>query len=101
MFATIFRFEIQYWLQKPSIYVYAGIFLLLAIGSMAAVGGLFDNESATEEVVRLINSPIALMDMIGSLERALGQKAKMNFLKSKVGFNNPDKFLQKQRKFDL
>ncbi|MBT3442857.1 MAG: hypothetical protein HN440_03980, partial [Flavobacteriaceae bacterium] len=42
MFFTIFFNEIKYWFGKPAFYIYAVIFLFIALMMSGASAGLFD-----------------------------------------------------------
>jgi len=62
MFPTIFKYELKYWFKNPSIYIYALVFLLLAIGMMAGTAGFFDEEALP--AARIANSPMSIFSLM-------------------------------------
>ncbi|MEL6559256.1 MAG: M1 family aminopeptidase [Bacteroidota bacterium] len=64
MFLKIFTFEIKYWFRNPLFYVYSGIFLIVAIFSMAVSTGLLDGAVATTSSITVKNSAYALNEFI-------------------------------------
>jgi len=58
MFFSIFRFELKYWLKNASLYVYASVFFLLALLSMAGACGIFGEGSAGPGIA---NAPVRIL----------------------------------------
>jgi len=57
MFFSILRFELKYWLKNVAFYVYAGLFFLFALLTMAGAAGLFGEGSSG---IGVANSPFRL-----------------------------------------
>ncbi len=59
MFNSIFKFELQHWLKQGSVYIYFGVFFLLAFIIQAGTGGFFDANSADAKLgfQQYLNSP--------------------------------------------
>ncbi len=57
MFLAILRFELKYWLKHIAFYVYAALFFLFALFTMAGAAGLFGEGSSGLEVA---NSPFRI-----------------------------------------
>lgn len=67
MFYTIFSFELNYWLRKPSFYVYCGVFFALSLFSMAAAAGLFEGITVSINSVTIVNSATAINGLINEM----------------------------------
>jgi ABC-2 type transport system permease protein len=63
MFLHIFKYELKYWLKNPSIYIYGLTAFIFGLLAMAGNAGVFGN--ASEDSVRIANSPIALYNLTG------------------------------------
>jgi ABC-2 type transport system permease protein len=63
MFRTIFKYEINFWLRQPSIYVYGAIFFFFSLIGMAGSAELFDPHTPVSSTVQWINSPAKINDM--------------------------------------
>jgi len=67
MLGKIFSFEFNQWMNKPLFYIYCLILMGVGALTMAATGGLFDSNTATVSSLTLINSPLQLAYLMGSL----------------------------------
>ncbi len=67
MFFTIFKYELSYWFKKPTTYIYAGIFFLLAILLSASSAGVFDGLTVTTGASKIVNSPMAINEMFNAM----------------------------------
>ena len=57
MFYTIFKHELKYWFKKPAFYIYAAIFVILAIFVSASSAGIFDSLTMSTGSSNIVNSP--------------------------------------------
>lgn len=57
MLSSIYLYELKYWLRKPIIYIYFGVFFCFSLVSFLGTGGFFDEPIKTTETVRFLNSP--------------------------------------------
>ncbi|MCB0466519.1 MAG: hypothetical protein KDC78_12735, partial [Aequorivita sp.] len=57
MLSFIYLYELKYWLRKPIIYIYFGVFFCFSLISFLGTGGFFDEPIKATEIVRLLNSP--------------------------------------------
>lgn len=65
MFKNIFLHELNYWLRKPTSYIYFGVFFAFAFLTFLGTGGFFDPPpSNTSKLVRIINSPYEINYML-------------------------------------
>jgi len=69
MFRAIFKHELKYWFTTPSTYIYASIFFLLAVGTMAGAAGFFGEQSTS--AVRLANSPASLYGLFNFFNKLI------------------------------
>lgn len=67
MFYTIFKHELNYWLKKPSTYIFAGILFFVACFLSALSAGIMDSVTVTTGSSRIVNSPIAINDLFNTL----------------------------------
>ena len=67
MFFTIFFNEIKYWFGKPAFYIYAVIFLFIALMMSGASAGLFDFLTVTTGSSKIVNSPLGITGLFGGL----------------------------------
>ena len=64
MFKEIFNYELRLWLKRPGIYIYFGIFFLLAFLLGAALSGMFGGVST--DTNSHINSSVMIADILTS-----------------------------------
>ena len=64
MFFTIFFNEIKYWFGKPAFYIYAIIFLFIALMMSGASAGLFDFLTVTTGSSKIVNSPLGITQFL-------------------------------------
>ena len=57
MLSFIYLYELKYWLRKPIIYIYFGVFFCFSLVSFLGTGGFFDEPIKATETVRFLNSP--------------------------------------------
>ncbi|GAB5551395.1 MAG: M1 family aminopeptidase [Saprospiraceae bacterium] len=57
MFTTIFQYELQFWLKRPAVYLYAAVFFIMAFVFFAGSAGFFDGPSTGQQLQRWYNSP--------------------------------------------
>lgn len=57
MIPVILKFELRQWLRNPQVYIYAGVFFLLAASAMAGAAGILGEGSASQNTA---NSPLSL-----------------------------------------
>ena len=69
MLGTIFSFEFKRWFRNLSFYLYFVLFFLLAFGVMASATGYFDFLGATTSSNTIVNSPIAINGILGTLSQ--------------------------------
>ncbi|WP_299016695.1 M1 family aminopeptidase [uncultured Polaribacter sp.] len=67
MFSTIFKQELKYWFNKPLLYIYIIIFLLLSFFIAGTTAGLFDGINGTTGSSRIVNSPIQITGLFNAL----------------------------------
>ena len=67
MFITIFKHELKYWFKKPAFFIYAAIFLTIAIFASASAAGIFDSLTMSTGSSKIVNSPINLNGMFNGL----------------------------------
>jgi ABC-2 type transport system permease protein len=67
MFSTIFKYELKYWFKKPSFYIYATLFFVIAIVIAANKAGIFDALTTTTGSSILANSPMQIANMFNTL----------------------------------
>ncbi|QOD60848.1 hypothetical protein H9I45_16160 [Polaribacter haliotis] len=67
MFSTIFKQELKYWFNKPLLYIFIAIFLLISFFIASASAGIFDNISGTMGSSRIVNSPIQIIGIFNEL----------------------------------
>jgi len=67
MFSIIFKHELKYWFKKPSFYIYAILFFIIAILMAASKAGIFDAVTATKGSSLIVNSPMYINNMFSSL----------------------------------
>lgn len=60
MFAPIFAFEINYWLRKPSFYIFSGVMFFLSALVMATAAGIFEGITASINSVTIVNSALVI-----------------------------------------
>lgn len=63
MLSIIFKYEINFWLRQPSIYIYGAIFFFFSLIGMAGSAELFDPHTPVSTTVQWINSPAKINDM--------------------------------------
>lgn len=69
MFRVIASFELKYWLTRPVFYVYATVFFLLAMGTMAGSAGVFGEGSSN--AFSIANAPFNLFSDLAFLQKLL------------------------------
>ena len=57
MFSTIFQYELRYWLKRPAIYLYSGVFFVMAFVFFAGSAGFFDGPEPGKSVQHWYNAP--------------------------------------------
>jgi len=60
----IYTYELLSFIKKPAIYIYAFTFFSIALLSLLGTGGYFDGVSESDEQVRLLNSPLGLVEIL-------------------------------------
>ena len=61
MFPIIFKYEFNYWLKQPSVYVYAFFLCLLPMLQTAEWAGVMADKTNTDTIVKIVNSPIGIL----------------------------------------
>jgi len=67
MFSPIFNFEFTRWFKNTAIYIYMALFFALALFIMLSSLGIFDGFTATTSSNTIMNSPLAISEMIGGM----------------------------------
>lgn len=67
MFSTIFRYELRHWARQPSVYIYAAVFFLMAMGIMWGTA----SEAGGGDSGRILNAPIELNFIINYLHKLI------------------------------
>ena len=63
MFASIFIYELKYWIKQPTIYIYSLILLLVSMAQMGEWAGLGRDLVIYDDVLKMVNSPIGIYNM--------------------------------------
>ncbi|WP_447769278.1 ABC transporter permease/M1 family aminopeptidase [Sphingobacterium faecium] len=71
MFSPIFKFEFTRWLKNSTLYIYMLLFFVLALFIMLSALGIFDGITATTSSNRIMNSPLAISEMIGGMSNLI------------------------------
>ncbi|CAM1345590.1 M1 family aminopeptidase [Tenacibaculum amylolyticum] len=67
MFSTIFKHELNYWIKRPAVYIYAVIFFLVAVFLSASSAGIFDGLTVSTGSSKIVNSPSAINGLFNSM----------------------------------
>lgn len=71
MFSPIFKFEFTRWFKNSTIYIYMLLFFALALFIMLSSLGIFDGVTATKTSNTIMNSPLAISDMISGMSNLI------------------------------
>lgn len=71
MFSTIFKFEFTRWFKNSTIYIYMLLFFVLALFIMLSALGIFDGITATTSSNTIMNSPLAISEMINGMSNLI------------------------------
>ncbi len=71
MLGTIFSFEFKRWFRGFPFYIYFAVFFLLSFFLMADAVGYFDSFGTTTSSNTIMNSPLAINGVIGSLSQLI------------------------------